>query len=80
MPVSFSGFEAKTFHADSGDGSIEISYLIGGSGPPLLLLHGFPQTKAIWSQVAPELAKRLSLKVPLKLSQKPFSQGLPGSM
>lgn len=61
MSVSFPGFEAKTFHADSGDGSIEISYLIGGSGPPLLLLHGFPQTKAIWSQVAPELAKRFTV-------------------
>ena len=61
MSVSFPGFEAKTFHADSEDGSIEISYLIGGSGPPLLLLHGFPQTKAIWSQVAPELAKSFTV-------------------
>jgi haloacetate dehalogenase len=61
MSVSFPGFEAKTFHADSEDGSIEISYLIGGSGPPLLLLHGFPQTKAIWSQVAPELARNFTV-------------------
>ncbi|MFM7003129.1 MAG: alpha/beta fold hydrolase, partial [Limnohabitans sp.] len=29
----------------------------GGSGPPLLLLHGHPQTHAIWHRVAPELAK-----------------------
>jgi len=57
MSVSFPGFEAKTFTTNSEDGYIEISYLIGGNGPPLLLLHGFPQTKAIWSQVAPELAK-----------------------
>lgn len=61
MSVSFPGFEAKTFHTDSEDGSIEISYLIGGNGPPLLLLHGFPQTKAIWSQVAPELAKNFTV-------------------
>ena len=61
MPVSFSGFEAKNFSTDSEDGLIEISYLIGGNGPPLLLLHGFPQTKAIWSLVAPELAKQFTV-------------------
>ena len=57
MSFSFPGFESKQFSVSSIDGPIEISYLIGGNGPPLLLLHGFPQTKAIWSQVAPELAK-----------------------
>jgi haloacetate dehalogenase len=61
MSVSFPGFEAKKFIADSDDGSIEISYLIGGNGPPLLLLHGFPQTKAIWELVAPELAKEFTV-------------------
>ena len=61
MSVSFPGFETKTFSTDSEDGSIDISYLIGGNGPPLLLLHGFPQTKAIWSQVAPELARNFTV-------------------
>ncbi len=61
MPITFPGFESKTFKHDTADGSIEISYLIGGSGPPLLLLHGFPQTKAIWSQIAPELAKNFTV-------------------
>ena len=28
----------------------------GGSGPPLLLLHGNPQTHMMWHAVAPELA------------------------
>ena len=28
----------------------------GGSGPPLLLLHGYPQTNAMWHKVAPALA------------------------
>jgi haloacetate dehalogenase len=32
-----------------------ISYVMGGSGPPLLLLHGFPQCKAMWARVAPLL-------------------------
>ncbi|QWD69345.1 alpha/beta hydrolase [Polynucleobacter sp. VK25] len=57
MSVSFPGFKENKITVSSSDGPIEIAYLIGGSGPPLLLLHGFPQTKAIWSQVAPELAK-----------------------
>ena len=29
---------------------------IGGSGPPLLLLHGYPQTHVMWHRVAPSLA------------------------
>ena len=32
-----------------------------GSGPPLLLLHGHPQTHAIWHRVAPELGQHFSL-------------------
>ena len=35
-----------------------------GSGPPLLLLHGFPQTNAIWHKIAPELAKRFTVVAP----------------
>jgi len=34
----------------------EIHFEIGGSGPPLLLLHGYPQTHAMWHKVAPALA------------------------
>lgn len=33
----------------------------GGSGPPLLLLHGFPQTHVEWHRVAPALASRFAL-------------------
>ncbi len=36
----------------------------GGSGPPLLLLHGNPQTHVMWHAVAPELAKRFSVVCP----------------
>ncbi|WP_068322937.1 alpha/beta fold hydrolase [Polynucleobacter yangtzensis] len=61
MAVSFPGFTENKITVSLDDGPIEIAYLIGGSGPPLLLLHGFPQTKAIWSQVAPELAKHFTV-------------------
>lgn len=37
---------------------------VAGSGPPLLLLHGFPQTSACWHHVAPALAKRFTVVVP----------------
>jgi len=37
---------------------------IAGSGPPLLLLHGFPQTNVIWHKIAPELAKRFTVVAP----------------
>ena len=33
----------------------------GGSGPPLLLLHGYPQTHALWHKVAPRLARRFTV-------------------
>ncbi len=33
----------------------------GGSGPPLLLLHGFPQTHAEWHRLAPELARKFTV-------------------
>jgi haloacetate dehalogenase len=36
----------------------------GGSGPPLLLLHGNPQTHAMWHRVAPELAKTFTVVCP----------------
>lgn len=43
------------------DGEISIAYQIAGEGPPLLLLHGFPQTKMIWHRVAPELSKNFTV-------------------
>ncbi len=37
---------------------------IGGSGPPLLLLHGYPQTHVMWHKVAPALAQHFTLICP----------------
>ena len=61
MAVSFPGFEEKLFTVTSDDGPIDIACQVGGSGPALLLLHGFPQTKAIWHQVAPALVKHYTV-------------------
>jgi len=36
----------------------EIYARIGGEGPPLLLLHGYPQTHAMWHEIAPKLMER----------------------
>lgn len=36
---------------------ISIAYDIAGDGPPVLLLHGFPQTRAMWHGIAPALAE-----------------------
>jgi haloacetate dehalogenase len=40
---------------------VEIHARVGGSGPPLLLLHGHPQTLAIWHRVAPALAQHFTV-------------------
>ena len=54
----FPGFEDRA--VDVGNG-IHIAAVIGGAGPPLLLLHGHPQTHAIWHRVAPALAERYTV-------------------
>ena len=39
----------------------EVHAVVGGSGPPLLLLHGYAQTHALWHKVAPRLARRFTV-------------------
>lgn len=39
----------------------DIAYDMQGSGPPLLLLHGFPQTRGMWADVAPILAESFTV-------------------
>src|SRR2546421_1525030 len=43
----------------SGEPSIFVRW--GGAGPPILLLHGFPQTHLMWRRVAPLLARRFTV-------------------
>jgi haloacetate dehalogenase len=56
----FDGFTLT--HVETPGGSIRLRH--GGDGPPLLLLHGTPQTHAMWNLVAPELAKRFTVICP----------------
>ena len=46
----------------AGDGA-DIYLRLGGEGPPLLLLHGFPQSHVMWTRVAPELARHFTVVV-----------------
>jgi haloacetate dehalogenase len=60
LPELFPGFESKKVKVQDG----EIFCRIGGSGPPLLLLHGYPQSHAIWHKIAPQLADHFTLVMP----------------
>ena len=53
----FDGFEKKRIAV----GEVTINCVVGGSGPPLLLLHGYPQTHAMWAQIAPRLADHFTV-------------------
>ncbi len=48
----FEGFQQRRINV----GEVEINCMAGGSGPGLLLLHGFPQNLHMWARVAPLLA------------------------
>lgn len=42
-------------------GEVAIHYAMAGEGPPLLLLHGYPQTHVMWHKIAPALAERFTV-------------------
>jgi haloacetate dehalogenase len=60
MADFYSGFERRRI-ATSG---AEINLVTGGNGPPLLLLHGYPQTHVMWRKIAPRLAEEFTLVIP----------------
>ena len=45
-------------------GGVRFAGVIGGEGPPLLLLHGYPQTHVAWRRIAPALAERFTVIIP----------------
>ena len=56
----FEGFEVQRIAGAGAD----IHLRIGGYGPPVLLLHGYPQTHVCWHHVAPALAEEFTVVVP----------------
>jgi haloacetate dehalogenase len=53
----FPGFDVRRVSTSGA----EIHCVIGGKGPPLLLLHGYPQTHAMWHSVAPRLSEHFTV-------------------
>jgi haloacetate dehalogenase len=45
-------------------GDVHFNGMIGGSGPPVLLLHGYPQTHFVWRYIAPVLARFYTVIAP----------------
>lgn len=54
----FPGFRNLSVEVET---DISIHTIVGGYGPPLLLLHGHPQTVAIWHKLAPVLCERFTV-------------------
>lgn len=60
MTSGFDGFEHRAMTVDG----VELSVRIGGSGAPLVLLHGYPQNHMCWAGIAPDLARDFTVIVP----------------
>ncbi|PVB63085.1 alpha/beta hydrolase [Labrenzia sp. 011] len=60
LPDLFPGFESITVET----ATARLFCRVGGSGPPLLLLHGYPQSHVIWHTIAPRLAEHFTLILP----------------
>jgi haloacetate dehalogenase len=59
MPL-FPGFRSKRVRTSGAT----INLVTGGDGPALLLLHGYPETHAMWHRVAPDLARDFTVVCP----------------
>jgi haloacetate dehalogenase len=55
----FAGFASRRVRTERG----EVFARVGGTGPAILLLHGYPQTHVMWHAAAPLLADRFTLVV-----------------
>jgi haloacetate dehalogenase len=62
LPIAglFKGFAAL----DVATRGVRFAGVMGGKGPPALLLHGYPETHAAWHEVAPALAQNHTVVVP----------------
>ncbi len=60
MSALFPGFQKRRIRTDAAT----INLVTGGDGPPVLLLHGYPETHAMWHKVAPQLARDYTVVCP----------------
>jgi len=58
--MMFPGFQRKRVRTSGAT----INLVAGGKGEPVLLLHGYPETHAMWHKVAPELARDYAVVCP----------------
>ena len=56
-------FEGFTLERREIDG-VAVNFRMGGEGPPVLMLHGYPQTHAMWHKIAPMMAEHYTLVMP----------------
>ena len=49
----FKNFKKEKIKTSDG----EINTIHGGKGKPLLLIHGYPETHAMWHEIAPKLSE-----------------------
>ena len=63
-PFSVVGHVPGVQHHTARVNGIRMHYVLAGSGPPVVLLHGFPQTWYAWRKQIPALAEHYSLVVP----------------
>ncbi|HIN38407.1 MAG TPA: alpha/beta hydrolase, partial [Dehalococcoidia bacterium] len=56
----FEGFEELQIEANG----TTINLVKGGSGPPMLMLHGYPQTHAMWNKIAPRFTEDFTVVCP----------------
>jgi haloacetate dehalogenase len=60
MPDFYPGWQRRRIETSGAS----INLVTGGSGPPLLLLHGYPQTHLMWRKLGPRFAAKFTVVIP----------------
>ena len=63
-PVEAANPPANFKHATVKVNNVDIHYVIGGKGEPLVLIHGFGQNWYMWNRLLPELSKHFTVIAP----------------
>ena len=62
--MAFEGFQLSQIDLVPSGGEVSLRVRHGGSGPPLLLLHGHPETHMMWGRIAGDLARDFTVIAP----------------